>query len=63
MEILIEGARTMNLRMLELSCFANNPRALNLYEKMGFREVGRIPGKYFYKGGYIDSVEMIKELL
>lgn len=62
MEILIDGAKTLNLRMLELGCFANNPRALHLYEKFGFKEVGRIPGKYLYKGEYIDSVEMVREL-
>lgn len=62
MNIMIDGAEKMKMRAIELSCFANNPRAFYLYEKMGFREVGRIPKKYFYKGDYIDSIEMVREL-
>lgn len=62
MNVLIEEAIHMDLRMLQLDCFANNPRAIHLYEKCGFQTVGKIPGKYFYRGGYIDSVVMVKEL-
>lgn len=62
MEVLVDGAKKLNFRLIELGCFANNPRGLHLYEKFGFKEVGRIPGKYLYKGEYIDSVEMVKEL-
>ena len=50
------------LRMIKLDCFATNYSALSLYEKMGFREVGRIPQSLHYKNEYIDEVIMIKEM-
>ena len=62
MDLLIEGAKKMKLKMIELTCFANNSYALNLYEKTGFRKVGKVPGKILYKGEYIDEVIMVKSL-
>ncbi|PWU22710.1 hypothetical protein C5B42_05270 [Candidatus Cerribacteria bacterium 'Amazon FNV 2010 28 9'] len=48
------------LRLIQLSCFAANTPALNLYRKLGFAEVGRIPQKLLHKGEYIDEVWMTK---
>jgi RimJ/RimL family protein N-acetyltransferase len=49
------------LRMIKLTCFANNTTALSLYSKQGFSEVGRVPKELFYKGEYVDDVIMVKE--
>ncbi|MEP7166882.1 MAG: GNAT family N-acetyltransferase [Candidatus Woesebacteria bacterium] len=46
------------LKIIWLHCFASNTNALALYEKLGFREVGRIPGELLYKSEYIDGVQM-----
>jgi len=46
------------LRMIELSVFAINDTAINLYKSCRFTEVGRVPNKIFYKGEYVDEVIM-----
>lgn len=61
-ETLFNLAQKMGLLMLELSCFANNTTACNLYTSVGFEKVGRIPQKLAYKGEYIDSIVMVKDL-
>ncbi len=48
------------LTMIQLECFATNTAALALYEKAGFREVGRIPGALLHKGEYVDEVVMVR---
>jgi len=62
MKILISEAKTMSLKMLTLEVYATNKRAIHLYEKMGFKETGRIPKGLFRNGKYIDEVIMVKEL-
>ena len=45
---------------LELTVFKDNARAIRLYEKMGFRKVGVLPGAYRLKdGSYHDEVQMV----
>ena len=62
MRTLIEEARKSGLEILQLSVFGSNPRARHVYEKLGFREVGRLP-KGIRKGdGYVDEVAMALEL-
>lgn len=51
------------LKIVELSVFANNPAAINLYEKYGFKEFGRLPNGILHRGEYIDHIYMFKELL
>jgi len=59
---LIAQAKKVDLKMLTLSVFSTNKRAIHVYEKVGFKETGRIP-KFFYKNGkYIDRVIMTKEI-
>ena len=58
MKFLIEQGKEMKLRLLRLTCFANNPRALHIYEKLGFRKAGALPGAIAYKNGYVDQVIM-----
>ncbi len=59
---LISQAETMGLKMLTLSAFSTNKRALHVYEKVGFRETGRIPKKILKSDRYIDEVIMVKTL-
>ncbi len=52
----------VGLRSIELTCFANNEIAQNLYKKVGFVEVARIPEKIVYKGEYVDEIIMHKKI-
>lgn len=55
---LVEESRTAGLKTLELEVFANNPKALHLYESLGFKQVGTIPKKIFRKGAFHDIIVM-----
>lgn len=50
------------LKIVELSVFANNPIAINLYKKFGFKEFGRLPGGILHQGEYIDHLYMYKNV-
>lgn len=50
------------LRQIYLECFATNEAALGLYKKLGFIEVGRVPGGLHRLGEYIDEVMMVKQV-
>jgi RimJ/RimL family protein N-acetyltransferase len=52
LETLISEAKKLNLRLLTLDCFSINERAIHLYEKVGFKKAGEIPGVYSYKGKF-----------
>jgi RimJ/RimL family protein N-acetyltransferase len=62
MKTLIDEGKKMGLKVLVLDMFATNTRAKHVYEKMGFKEVGRIPKGLFKDGKYIDEVRMALEL-
>ncbi len=62
LKVLIDEARTMGLRLLTLTCFENNDRALHVYEKLGFKQVGLVPEACFYKDKYIGEVVMYLRL-
>lgn len=62
LDLLEDAGKQMNLRMLELTVFANNHRARHVYRKHGYQEVGTIPEKLLYKREYVDEVIMIKHL-
>jgi RimJ/RimL family protein N-acetyltransferase len=62
MSTLIAKAREMGLKVLILSAFASNKRAIHVYEKVGFTVTGRIPKKFFKNGEYIDEIIMAKVL-
>jgi len=57
-----EHARKIGLKVLTLAVFANNQHAINLYNKMGFVETGRVPKRFFKDGVYIDEIIMTKTL-
>jgi len=55
-------ALRLGIKTLTLQVFGVNDRAIRVYEKTGFREVGRIHKGALYKGEYIDTVTMAKGL-
>jgi len=46
------------LKMVILDVFSLNTKAQSLYQKLGFKEAGRLPKKILYRGSYIDEVKM-----
>ena len=60
--MLLEGARGLGLLKAYLRVFGSNAPAIHVYEKLGFRECGRIPGGIRYRGDYVDEVLMVCEL-
>jgi RimJ/RimL family protein N-acetyltransferase len=59
---MVKESRKAGMKTVELEVFANNPRATHVYEKTGFKEVGRIPKKMLRKERFIDAVVMAREL-
>ncbi len=62
MKTLIEESKKAGLRILVLDHFATNKTARRLYEKMGFKEAGKISKGIYKNGKYIDLVRMTLEL-
>ena len=62
MKTLIDESKHVGLRVLVLDHFTTNKPARALYEKMGFKETGRIPKGICKKGKYIDLIRMVREL-
>jgi RimJ/RimL family protein N-acetyltransferase len=58
LQTLIEIAKTRGLKLLTLSCFEINVRAIHTYEKVGFKITGVIPGMLFFKNKYENEVFM-----
>lgn len=57
LKILIHEAKnTLKLRLVTLTTFAVNMKALSLYESLGFNKAGEIPGAIIYKGVYIGQI-------
>ena len=54
-------ARRLGLKIMTLEVFASNNRARHVYEKAGYRVVGRIPKAILKDGEYVDSIVMIKD--
>ncbi len=48
----------LNLRRIELDVHSHNPRAIHVYEKIGFQRYGTAHGKYFRNGSYVDTYYM-----
>lgn len=62
MQTLVNEAKKQSLKVLTLSAFASNKRAIHVYEKIGFVQTGLIPKKHFKEGKYIDEVIMTRVL-
>ncbi|MHA2300754.1 MAG: N-acetyltransferase family protein [Candidatus Thorarchaeota archaeon] len=59
---LITQAQKRSLKILTMGVFSTNKRAKHVYEKLGFRECGRIPSEIYKNGQYIDHILMVKIL-
>lgn len=49
-------------KMFRLSVFATNERAIKLYNRLGFKEVARVPGQFAHNNRFVDEIIMIKWL-
>lgn len=58
LQTLIEEAKSLGLKLLELNVFENNPRAIRTYKRAGFRTGGIIPNAILYKGNYVGEIKM-----
>jgi len=52
------GFRHMNLQRIELNVFSVNPRAVRVYERVGFKVEGTRRHSQFVGGRYVDSFVM-----
>ena len=60
MQEILEIVRRTAFEQLELTVFGDNARAIGLYEKVGFKQVGILPRAYRLKdGNYHDEVQMV----
>lgn len=55
-------ARRLELKIIQLGVFATNERAIHVYEKIGYVEVGSWPRAVLKDGAYIDEIMMSKEI-
>ncbi len=62
MKTLLDESRKAGFVFIELKVFSSNPRAIHLYEKMGFKQTGRVPSKIIRNGNQIDDIIMVIEL-
>ena len=58
----LKYARKEGIKIVELSVFANNGRAIHLYKKLGFKKVGLLKGTLKNKGRYFDQIIMVKNI-
>lgn len=63
LKMIIEKAKQMGLRTLVLDVFSDNIAAINLYQKMGFKEWGRLPDGLYRQKKFSDKIEMYLELI
>lgn len=54
---LIEEAKRRSLQLLVLNCNEKNALACHVYEKLGFKKAGVIPGAISFRGEYVGEVK------
>lgn len=62
-KILEEAKKMKDLKIITLTCFGNNEIARGLYEKMGFKEYGRLPEGIVHRDKFVDYVYMYKNII
>lgn len=62
MEELIEAAKKLNKKYLELTVRCDNPQAIHIYKKAGFIREGVKKEAFFVDGKYIDLLLMARKL-
>ena len=63
LEAATDHAREIGVRQLELAASAENEAAIRFYQRMGFTEIGRIPGGCIRDGREVDDVLMAKRIV
>ncbi len=58
----LDEARRSGVWLVELQVFAINEVAIHVYEKLGFRRVGVVPGKMLRNGRLLDEIRMYTDL-
>ena len=58
----LKYAHKEGIKIVKLSVFANNDRAIHLYKKLGFKKVGLLKGALKDKGKYFDEIIMAKDI-
>ena len=53
--LLRHGFETLNLHRIELRVFDSNPRAIHVYEKVGFKREARLRQHHYLDGRYVDD--------
>lgn len=62
-EFILEQAKKMQgLKIVKLFIFSDNEIAIDLYQKLGFKEFARLPDGFYRKGKYSDALQMYKNL-
>lgn len=59
---IIDQAKTMKIRIIELEVITDNLRAISLYHKMGFTDIGIYKKYFFVNGLFKDAVIMQNNL-
>ena len=59
---IIEQAKEMQIRVIELEAISDNVRGIHLYHKMGFVDLG-IYKKYFYVNGVFKDAVVMQKIL
>jgi RimJ/RimL family protein N-acetyltransferase len=49
----------LGLRMLIATVIADNERSTRMLQAVGYREVGRVPGRYWKRGGFHDQAILV----
>lgn len=52
------GFETLKLHRISLGVYTFNPRAIHVYEKLGFRREGALRDALYYDGAYHDEIVM-----
>jgi len=63
LEFIIQKAKEAGIRSACLTLFSDNQIAKNLYQKIGFKEYGRLPDGFYRQGKFSDCIFMYKQLL
>lgn len=58
MKLLLYESKKAGLKVLVLSLYGDNKHARHIYEKLGFKETGRIPSGFYRKNRYVDEIIM-----
>jgi len=63
LNLLLDHARALGIRQVELAVSAENPAAMRFYQREGFQQMGRIPGGFLHEGREIDEIVMARRLI